>query len=110
MESLYAKYIKEREGREIIEKDYGFITYSIEDEYIFIGDLYIVPEERRNGHVKELTQSLVDLAKEYNKKYLMATVCPHASNPDISIKTINGIGGKFLHIKNDLLYFIKEVK
>ena len=47
--SLHAKYIYEREGKYCEESEIGFATYSFGDDYVYIEDLYVLPEYRK-GH------------------------------------------------------------
>lgn len=110
MTSLYAKYIKERQDLDIIEREHGFLSYRIEDNHLFIADLFVEKEHRGNGLVQDMVNEVENIASEFNRKYLMATVCPNTNNADISIKVVGSFGGKFLEIKDNMLYFIKEIK
>jgi predicted GNAT family acetyltransferase len=47
---LWAKYIKEREGKEIIEHDYGFAVYKInEEKTCYIEHIYVDDDFRGKG-------------------------------------------------------------
>ena len=41
MESNYAQYIKEREGKEIVEDHKGFATFVITDKECYIVDIFV---------------------------------------------------------------------
>lgn len=86
LESNYSKYIKEREGLNIIEKDYGFVTYSIKDSICFIHDIYISSEDRKLGLGHSLADEVVLDAKEQNCNILKGSVCPMANNATEAMK------------------------
>ena len=82
MESLYAQYIKERENRDIIEIDYGFLSYRIFEDECFICDIFVIPRLRKTGAVNYLTDEVTKIAKKAGCKYLAAKVyvtAPYAS-------------------------------
>jgi hypothetical protein len=72
--SLYAQYIKERKGVEIIENKFGFISYKIINEECFIEDLFIVAEERKGGKFKDLFDELQIVAKEAKCQYVSGLI------------------------------------
>jgi hypothetical protein len=47
--TLYAKYILEREGLEILEDEFSFITYKIAGPECFIANMFIDQEKRKTG-------------------------------------------------------------
>lgn len=76
MSSLYAKYIREREGKEIIETDDGFATYQIFDNgECYLQDIYIVPEKRNSGLATEIANKVSEIAKERGCNLLIGSVC-----------------------------------
>lgn len=63
-QTLYAKYIEEREGAKIIENASGFLTYRIMDREAFILNLYIDSKLRKKGLCRELISILEQKALE----------------------------------------------
>lgn len=61
--SLYAEYIKERENKECIEVEGGFITIQNLDTHCYFVDVYVQPELRKSGVAKQLTDMAVEYAK-----------------------------------------------
>lgn len=107
--SLYADYVTERTHFEIIEKDYGFITYSIEQNICYIQDLYILPDLRQTKLASSLANEVMEIAKTKSCKHLMGTVSPKSKEPETSIKVLLAYGMK-LHSSNDqLIIFTKEI-
>ena len=55
---LWKKYIKEREGADIIYNDYGFVTYrNLNDSEIMIIDVFVDKEYRKTGAVQKLYEA-----------------------------------------------------
>src|SRR6185369_14247471 len=44
--SLYAQFIKEVHNLDIVEHSWGYATYELGPDYVYIIDIYVVPEER----------------------------------------------------------------
>lgn len=60
--TLYAKYIKEREDADIIENDHGFLTYKILNKEMIIINLYIDQNSRKSGYCRDLVAKLEEKA------------------------------------------------
>ncbi len=78
MSSLYAKYIKEREGAEIIELDEGFLSFQTSGEECFLKDLFILPEFRKEHVGARLVDELEKIGKERGCKIITGVICPAA--------------------------------
>lgn len=109
--SLYSEYIKERENKSIIEFDNAFVSYKINNNFLFIEDMYIRPEYRKNN-ISKLLDTMIQYEAINNKcKYIICSVSTLASNWIKSIKVIRHSNYKF-YAKNKYLkqiYFIKEI-
>lgn len=73
-DTLYAKYIKEREGHEILEDEYGFIAYLISNKECFIANMYVDQGQRGNGNGRDLIHALAEIAKSAGCEFLSATI------------------------------------
>lgn len=69
--SLYAKYINERENKEIIETEQGFATYFYIDSGVYIQDIYVSSDQRQSGVAASFADQIAKLAKSkgYSKMY-----------------------------------------
>lgn len=91
--SLYAEYIKEREGRECIELASGFAAYCfLPDNTCLIADMYVTPDKRRTGYGRELVQMVVNKAREAGSNRLMIAVDPSLVSTLNSIKFWEAMG------------------
>jgi len=109
LDSLFAAYIKERENEEVLMSAHGFATYKLEPEYVYITDIYVVPEKRQSGLASELANKIANRAKSHSVNMLIGSVDLNANNPDQSIKALHGYGFKFNHQDGSMLYFKKEI-
>lgn len=58
--TLFAKYIKERHGQEIIEDESGFIIFEVAGSEIFIAEMCIEQSVRAQGKGASLVEKLAD--------------------------------------------------
>jgi len=93
MPSLYAEYIKEREGKDIIENDKGYATYIFTDSNTcYIADIYVRQQYRKENVASQMANEIVELAKEKGCNRLLGSVCPQANGADISEKVLIAYG------------------
>lgn len=107
--SLYANYIKEREGLSIIENDKGFVTYKISKPVIFIQDLYVAPEFRRTGAATEFGDAVVKIGKENQCSILRGDVCPTATGASEAMLFQLNYGMKISNSNQDIISLWKEI-
>lgn len=58
----YAKYIKEREGFEILESQFSFVCYKIREKECFVSHCYTSKEHRQSKSMSGLLIELTDIA------------------------------------------------
>lgn len=110
MNSLYAKYIKEREQLEIVENEFGFATYKIFGEEVYIQDIYVVPEMRKTGMAKTIADQICFYAKEKGAKKVFGSVDPNANGATESIKILIAYGMTVHSVNGPLIYFSKDIE
>lgn len=110
MSSLYKDYIKERQGREVLEYDDGFATYEIDGDYIYLADIYVVPEKRGKKRSSEIADKVSEIGKEKSCKYLLGSVDPLDENYLRSIGVLINYGYEYWKKdKKGLMIFKKEL-
>jgi predicted GNAT family acetyltransferase len=110
MTSLYGQYIKEREGFDIVETEYGFATYtSVDEQTIYLRDIFIVAEKRRSGLATELSTKVAEIAKELGKNKILGSICIDAKGVTTSMAALLGDKFKFSHANGNMLYFVKDI-
>jgi ribosomal protein S18 acetylase RimI-like enzyme len=110
----YAKYLKELKGYEMYEDEHGFITYGImqdnEHKFMYIEDIYVIPEKRKSNIASEYANYVEKKAKEANCSALLGSVVP-SLRPDSHYRmlVLLGYGFKLHSSQNDIVYFYKEI-
>lgn len=109
-ETLYAKYIKERCGREVFENEHGFITYQIKGEECFLADMCIEPSKRGSRIFKDMIDHLTRIAKGSGCKVVTATIYMADAGKEHSISSALKVGFKILRAENGVILLGKEVQ
>lgn len=114
MQSLYAKYVEEREGIELLELPNGFIKYSFGEgknfKYCYIEDIFVDKHMRNNKYASEMADEITALAIDKGCKVLYGSVCMDMKGVSRSMKVLFGYGFEFSHKEeNNMLFFIKEI-
>ena len=107
--SLYKDYIKERENRECIESEDGFITYKFFGTECYIIDLYVIPSKRKSSIASQMADQVERIAKDRGCKVLTGSVCPSTNNSTQSIQVLISYGFKLIKSEHDLICFAKEI-
>lgn len=107
--SLYAQYLEEKGCRHIYETEYGFATYEFQGELVYIVDIYVVPEMRKQGKAMTLALKVAEEARERGCRAVLGSVDPRARNSTESLKALLALGMEPLRCEGDLIYFIREL-
>lgn len=109
--SMYAEYVRERLGDEILEWEDGFATYRYLNEWetVYIVDIYVKPEHRKLGVAAKMADAIIKEAKDKGATELLGTVSPYAKNATDSLKFLLAYGMKLHSASQDALIFKKEI-
>jgi ribosomal protein S18 acetylase RimI-like enzyme len=110
--SLYADYIREREGIEVIEleNDLGFFLYTfIPNNICYILDIYVKPEHRRNHIGISIYNKLEVIAKERGCIKIQASIIPSKKNSTFSLNGALANGYKLISTQNDYILVSKDI-
>jgi ribosomal protein S18 acetylase RimI-like enzyme len=110
MKSLYAEYIAEREDKEIIETDKGFATFKIFDnKECYLQDIYIIPECRKTGLATEMTDKIVEMAKEKGCNTLVGSVCVDDKYATRNMKVFLAYGMQIYKTAGTMIFLKKDI-
>ena len=110
-DSMYARYVRERMGDEIIETEKGFASYRYlnDGKSIYIVDLYILPDFRRENEASRLGDIVASIGKDHGAVEMLGTVNPSAKNATASLRVLLGYGMTLVSSTNDMILFRKEL-
>jgi GNAT superfamily N-acetyltransferase len=107
---MYIDYKKEREGKTVQVFDHGFISYKVEEDYLFIDELFVDKEVRLLGLGSIYTDEIVEKAKTLGLKKVYAQVDMGSLNFNDSVRAIMGYGMNLQGVEmNRFLTFVKEI-
>lgn len=107
--SLFAEYINETQGREIIEADFGFATYVINGPQVYIEDIYVRPEYRKQNFATRLADKVKEKAKAQGCTHMLGTVNCTFKDPTTSLKALLGYGFKIENVFQDVIVMKMEI-
>lgn len=110
---LYAEYIKEREGIDLVKKDYGFCTYSIVEEInsVYLVDAYIRKERRREGLASSFFNQIIELGKDSGCDRIIGSFCLSTNGWKKGKQVLKSNGFKYLSKdkKTNMIFVFKEI-
>jgi GNAT superfamily N-acetyltransferase len=110
MQSLYAKYLTERTNDLIIETEQGFATYRfINKTQVYIIDIYVLPEFRKQGYAAKLADLICECAKASGCNELIGSVNLNCKRANESILTLIAYGMKAFSSIDNAVIFRKDI-
>lgn len=109
--SLYAEYLKERTGDQIIEVDEGFASYRYLDngKTVYIVDIYVDPKCRKYGHAAAMANAVAEIAKKHGCTHMIGTVQVSLKGSTTSLKVLLAYGMTLHSISGDAIIMRKEI-
>lgn len=113
---MYAEYLKEREGKEIIKHEHGFTIYGyncvpgVDFPHLYIQDNYVRPEHRKKGVAREMADKLTSQAKARGIKVMLGSVDVNAKEADASLKVLIAYGMSLYAVSGSTIFMQKEIK
>lgn len=106
---MWAEYIKEREGFEVLETDHGVATYRILGEECYIKDIFVLKEHRHSGVASKIGDHITEIAIANGCKKLSGTVVPSLNGSSGSLLGLLKYGFKLHSSTQDLIVLVKEI-
>jgi GNAT superfamily N-acetyltransferase len=111
MASLYAQYLAERTGDEILETQDGYATYRYlnDGKTVYIVDIFTVPMVRNRGYAAGLADIIAKRAKERGATEMIGTVMPTAKGSTASMKVLLAYGMELQSAAGNMIIFRKDL-
>jgi GNAT superfamily N-acetyltransferase len=117
MKSHWAKYKEERTNAIIIEDEHGFASACKLDDFFYIENVYVIPEQRLKNNGAKYIAKLIDIAQELGYKKVLGSVCVTTKGATSNLHRMLSIGfelawnsGNMIYVKGDLSNDAKWVK
>lgn len=108
-QSLYAKYVEERESGHVLEMPWGFVSYRYEKDHVYLEDLYVLPQFREQGKGMKLFSFVQRKARSVGLKYVVGGICTKARFATEMSKILLSWRCRLLSSEKDMIQYIKEV-
>lgn len=108
--TMYADYIKERDGQEVFENADGFAFYRVSGPECFIAEMYVRPEKRTAGAGRAIVNDLSKVAIEEGCEFLSGNIFvkSHTSTDAVAASILSGF--KVVAADNGVISIIKPLK
>jgi GNAT superfamily N-acetyltransferase len=108
--SLYAQFIKEVHGLEILEYPWGYATYEWLPDAVYIRDIFVVPSERANKRGVQLMHEIEALGHERGIFKTLGSVAIESKEPMKNYEMLRHLGFQDCHMDNENVYLVRESK
>lgn len=107
---MFESYLLERENAVLIKHKYGFGIYKDTNTSAgYLQDIWVHPEHRKFGYGKEILAKAIHLAKQSNKKQLLASTDVTANNASQSMLAILNCKFEVLKTDGNVIWYIMEI-
>lgn len=107
---MYFEYLTERRPEcKILKNNKGFAVYSYIDEAVYIEEIYVKPEYRKEDVASQLSEVIQQEAKGLGYEILLGSVSPSANGSTDSLKVLLAHGMSLLSSQDDLIMFWKTL-
>jgi hypothetical protein len=107
---LYAAYIKEREGKEVLFDDNAFIVYKIYGKEISLIDIFISKEKRNTFALKTVFKKLLKVIKDNDIETAYGYTDPNTIGWEKSERMMINYGFKKMECEGDYNHYILNLK
>lgn len=108
-DSMIATYFKEIEGVETIFAHSGFAMYRIEDDHIYLRDIWTDEKSRHAGAGHELLNEVIKIGKSLNKTKLVGSVATDLPYATERVAGMLKSGFQVFQTQSNIIFFFKEI-
>lgn len=108
--SFYSDYIKERENKQYVEFENGFIVYKIVDKECYLSDMYINKNTRGGDEVKNYISALVEIGKKNDCENITANIYLNDSGANRTLRAALKLDFKIIQANNNVIVIAKNIK
>ena len=107
---MYFEYLTERRPEcKILKNNKGFAVYSYTEDAVYIEEIYVRPEYRKEAIASQLSEMIQQEAKDLGYITLLGSVSPSAKGSTDSLKVLLAHGMSLLSSQDDLIWFSKTL-
>lgn len=108
--SLYAKYMKERQNAEILENESGFVVYKFLEKECFINEMFVDTNKRSKGVGRALIYELEAIALEKGCDCISANIHLWDKGASNTLMAALSVGFEVSRSEQNILLIAKKIK
>jgi ribosomal protein S18 acetylase RimI-like enzyme len=112
---MYAEYLKEREGKDILQHEHGFAIYGfncvpgVDFPHCYLQDIWTAPALRKSGVARSMADKIAQMAKDKGIRIMFGSVDGNAKGAHASLQVLIAYGMKLYSINDSTAWFFKEL-
>lgn len=113
MTSLWAEYLAERTGKQVLECAEGFAVYLFVtwdgESAVYLEDIYVRPDKRKSHVATQMADLVAEMARQKGCTVMIGSVAPNVNGSTRSLKVLLGYGMELARIDpaTNLIFFTK---
>lgn len=107
---LFKRYLLERENKQVIQNETGFIIYKLFEKECFIADMFILPENRSSQALSLFINELSGIAKKHGCVCLTANIHVADSANQKTLRAAFKMGFTIFAANNNIIMISKDLE
>jgi len=108
-DELYERYLEERQATSVVKGAKSFATYRFVDQYIYLEDIFVLPECRDADEGKQLLEAVAAIGRAKGYSKLMGSVVPSLPGAARMLRVMLHVGFELHASEKDIVYLVKEI-
>ncbi len=106
---MYWDYVRERLDLQVLEKPQGFALWKVVPEGVYLAEVYVKPEFRRQAWGTIMVNEIGNGAQALGHKKMFTSCVPSGKTSDDALRAILAVGFKLVSCEKDIIYLAKDI-
>lgn len=107
--SLYSQFLKEVHGLNCLEYSWGYATYELGPDYVYIIDIFVVPAERSAQKGIQLMNEIGAVAQRLGICKMYGSILKGTPDATANYEMLRHLGFEDSHKDGDLFYLVRSL-
>jgi len=106
---MYKDWFEEYHNCYVFECEFGFSSYNISDNILYIHDVFVKKDYRKSGKMAIIADKIIEIAKKQNCKKVIGFVNYPSKYPEYSLKAQIKYGFKIKSVTDGCITLEMEI-
>ena len=106
---LYRQYLQEKYDYQLMYDKDSFVTYEFTNDYVYIIDIFVTEDKRKNGLGRKLGEEVEQLAKELGYNKVVGSVCKETNDWQTSLEVLQKVGYTQYAEDEEMIWLVKYI-